>query len=70
MKLCDIDKKNINIKGVLAYNYSWAIILLNNNINVELVKKVLNETIDFYFLELLYINRKIQNEFVSYELVS
>jgi hypothetical protein len=71
-KLYEIDKKTLDvncIKKILNYNYSWTIILLNYKIHVDLIKKVLNEAIDFYILELLYINRKIQNEFVSYELV-
>jgi hypothetical protein len=72
IKICDIEKKNINmiyVKKVLSYNYSWSVMLLKKKINVKIIKKILNEINDFYFLELLYVNRKIENEFVSYELV-
>ena len=73
-KLYDIDKKtikdyNYNVIKLLKYNYSWSIILIDNYINADIIKKTLNKLIDFYFFELLSINKTINNQLIAFELV-
>jgi hypothetical protein len=54
---------------LINYNYFWCIILLKNNISVEMIKVLLNKLVDFYFFELLYINKTINNYDISFNMV-
>lgn len=62
-----IKANHYNVIKILKYNFSWTIILHDNKIHVELIKILLNETIDFYFLELLNMNTIIKDEFIAYK---
>jgi hypothetical protein len=59
----NINSNNIDtIIRVLKYNYVWGTVLIKKNVDIKLVKTLLNEYKEFYFFELCYIN-DIVNDF-------
>jgi hypothetical protein len=57
------------IETILYYNYVWSYILIKNNISIEMIKVLLHKLIDFYFFELLYYNKNINDFNVSLDMV-
>jgi hypothetical protein len=57
------------IQKILYYNYLWSYVLIKNNISIEMVKVLLHKLIDFYFFELLYYNKTINDFNVSLDMV-
>ena len=71
-KLYNIDDKiikenNYNVIQLLNYNYVWTIILINNNINIDIIKNILNKLVDFYFLELITMNKMMNDQYLAYQ---
>jgi hypothetical protein len=77
-KLYNIDVDNPSAEHIIVicnaiklmhYNYSWSYILIKNNINIEMVKLLLNKYADFYFFELLLLNKTINDLNASLNIV-
>ncbi len=49
------------INKLLNYNYSWAMMFLKQKMEVELIKQLLHGFSDFHFLEIIYINKNLNN---------
>lgn len=70
VKLFNVNIKTENIETVikiLKYNYVWGKILLEKNININLVKLLLNEYKEFHFFELCFINELINDYNKSFD---
>jgi hypothetical protein len=52
---------------IMIYNYTWCLILLNNNIDINIIKILLSNFVDYYYIDLININSVINNTFISYQ---
>ena len=58
-----------NLSKLLHYNYIWSILFVKYNISSNIIKILLHKLVDFYFFELLYYNKTINNYDVSLNMV-
>jgi hypothetical protein len=57
------------LSKLLHYNYLWSTVFIKYNISIDMIKVLLSKLIDFYFFELLYINKNINNYDISLDMV-
>jgi hypothetical protein len=63
----NINSNNIDtIIKLLKYNFIWGTVLIKKNIDIKLVKILLNEYKDFYYFELCCINDTVNDFKVSF----
>ena len=63
----NINSNNIdNIVRLLKYNFVWGTVLIKKNIDIKLVKTLLNEYKDFYYFELCCINNTVNDFKLSF----
>jgi hypothetical protein len=55
---------------IIKYNYIWSLLLLKNNIEVNIVKMLLLNFVDYYYFDIININLIIKNSYHSYNLVA
>lgn len=53
--------------SILNYNYVWSVTLLKNNITIPIIKKLLSDYYDYYYLDMININSIVKIPELSFE---
>lgn len=61
---------DVEVFKLIHYNYSWTTALLKKNMNINLIKILLQNFYDFYFFEILFINKTTNNYNKSFKLMT
>jgi hypothetical protein len=63
----NINSNNIDtVNKLLKYNFVWGTVLIKKNVDIKIVKTLLNEYKDFYYFELCCINDSINDFNISF----
>ncbi len=54
---------------IIKYNYLWSSMLYINNIDINIIKLLLSNLVDYYYIDILNINSIINDSLKSYELI-
>jgi hypothetical protein len=62
---------NMDIKlKMINYNYTWFKILSYYKLHLNIIKNLLNNYIEFYYIEMIYIYHKIKDIYKAYEIMN
>jgi hypothetical protein len=75
LMIISLIKKNREIDNetklkMINYNYTWCKLLLYYNLDLNTIKNLLNNYLDFHYIELIFINNNINNIVQSFNIMN
>ena len=70
LKLPYTNLSNINKNKMIKYNFCWTLFLLDKEIDITVIKILLSNYVDFYYLEISNINKTHKNSLYSLKLLN